>query len=238
MAVALFRSQVLQGHTPALAHGADDAAVCRRAGQNVADVQLLLPLPRGKFDTYGAPKTEAVEFAAAAQEREVRWNMQQGGSNLKKAIQGIKSSVLIVRRNSSETVQFAARIKQHQEAVDARIEEQDRKVQLVRTSTQTMLDIMERRKLRRMQDERGRRASFVNCESNAMNRWGVLRARGREVGHKCVVQNDVAAVKERLRNRRYGSVTGASSELREFRSLAENFSTDDDGAQNELKGPD
>ena len=235
MAVALFRSQVLQGKTPALVHGADDAAVCRCKGQNVADVQLLLPLPQGKFDTYGAPKTEAVEFAAAAQEREVRWNLQQDGSNLKKAIQGIKTSVRLVRRNSTETVQFAAQIKQRQEAVDARIEEQNRKMQLVRLSTQTLLDIMERRKLRRMREERGRRASFVDCESKAMNRWGILRAQGHEVGHAKVVQNDVAAVKKRLRPR-YGSVTGASSELREVRSLVENLSTDDDGVLNELEG--
>ena len=148
MAVALFRSQVLQGQTPALARGADDAAVCRRKGQLVADVQLLLPLPKGKFDTYGAPKTELVEFTAAAQERETKWNVSHGQSYLKQAIQGIKTSVVAVRRHSAEAVQFAAQIKQHQEAVDARIKEQDRKMQLVRMSTQTMLDIMAKRKLK------------------------------------------------------------------------------------------
>ena len=89
--------------------------------------------------------------------------------------------------------------------------------------------------MRRMRDERGRRASFVDCESKAMNRWGILRAQGHEVGHAKVVQNDVAAVKKRLRPR-YGSVTGASSELREVRSLVENLSTDDDGVLNELEG--
>ena len=230
MAVALFRSQVLQGQTPALARGADDAALCRRKGQLVADVQLLLPLPKGKFDTYGAPKTELVEFTAAAQERETKWNVSHGQSYLKQAIQGIKTSVVAVRRHSAEAVQFAAQIKQHQEAVDARIKEQDRKMQLVRMSTQTMLDIMEKRKLRRMKDERGRRRSFLtNCESQAMNRWGRLRAQGSEIGHKRVVQKDVEAVRIRLKHR-HASVTGTSTELEEARSLAQDFSQLDDGA--------
>lgn len=238
MAVALFRSQALQGKVPALAHGADIAAVRRRDGEAVPDVQLLLPLPRGTpFDSYGAPKTEDVQFVADTQEREAQWDNKFHESSLHQEAGTIRSTITRVRRSSMQAVELAALVVARQGAVDARIAEQDRKMQLVKLSTQMLLDQYARRKMRDSVRTHGRRQSF-SCGSAEMKRWGKLRTNAHEVGHKRIMRKEVQATREVLRkhsnaggdvaglearprtSRRHASVTGASQELEQARELA------------------
>ena len=235
MAVALFRSQILQGKVPELAHGADLAAVRRRNGDDVPDVQLLLSLPRGKFDTYGALKTEDVQYVAESQEREEKWDNTFIESELHRKAGGVMSSISHVRRTSLQAVQLAALVVQRQGAVDARLASADRKMQLVKLSTQMILDQVARRKMQQMRESIGRRQS-LSCNNGEVGRWRRLQANAHEVGQKRIKQQEVKATKRTLKNfsmgvddqgrgrictsRRHASVTGASKELEEARSLA------------------
>jgi hypothetical protein len=219
MALALFRSQVVEERLPSLTQGADRAAQLRAGGVDVPDVQLSgeLQLGDGAFDMYGAPKSTAV--AQARDEQVFAKDMAQAGrSSLRRqqqrnGLRRLSNCVVQLRRASVEHRTLLHHLGEFQARVEEKIDAQESRMTAAQKAGEILM-AMGRAKgqQRKAEEEEGqvgrglpmqhsRRHSVGNVEGDmrcATRQWGKLRVAAQHEGHDRLVQRDVAAVRQQV----------------------------------------
>jgi len=222
MALALFRSQVVEERLPALTQGADRAAQLRARGVDVPDVQLsgALQLGGGAFDMYGAPKSAVVaqardeqEFAKdmlAAGRSSLARRRQQQRNGLRRMSQGVAQ----LRRASVEHQALLHHLGAFQARVEEKIDAQESRMTAAQKASEILVAMGRAKGQQRKAEEeeegqvgRGllmlhsRRHSVGYVEGDmrcAARQWGKLRIAARHEGHDRLVQRDVAAVRQQV----------------------------------------
>ena len=221
MALALFRSQVVEERLPALTQGADRAAQLRARGVDVPDVQLsgALQLGGGAFDMYGAPKSAVV--AQARDEQEFAKDMLAAGrSSLarrrqqqRNGLRRMSNCVVQLRRASVEHRTLLHHLGEFQARVEEKIDAQESRMTAAQKASEILMAMGRAKGRQREAEEEGgqqemmmghhsrRHSSTGYVEGDmrcATRQWGRLRVAARHEGHGRLVQRDVAATRQQV----------------------------------------
>jgi len=220
MALALFRSQVVEERLPSLTQGADRAAQLRARGVDVPDVQLSgeLQLEGGAFDMYGAPKSAAVAQArdeqvfakdrAQAEHSSLRRRQQRNG------LRRMSNCVVQLRRASVEHRTLLHHLGEFQARVEEKLDAQESRMTAAQKASEILVAMGRAKGQQRkaeeeeegqvgrgllMQHSRRHSVGYVEGDMRcAARQWGKLRIAARHEGHDRLVQRDVAAVRQQV----------------------------------------